>query len=512
MSQRRRVLLLALALSLGGLVQTPAPEASADAAQDAEDDESAAEAAEGDAEEAEEEEEDLRQHLTEREDQRRPLRPWSTNVGGRPLTVSGEYGIESGYLRRYVLGEEAEQPDRSLLESELEVEAFYSFGRALSLFVQAKAVLEEDLLSDTVDGVSDLYVERGEMWLHSEDIAGTPLSLDVGRLDFEDDRRWWWDDELDAVRLGYEQGDFEVTLALARELFSDRSDRTWIDPDDDRVLRWIGEASWDWRESHSLQLFLLHQDDRSALEQPGDVVSREREDDADGRLTWLGGRATGVATVPDGGLFGYWLDAAVVWGRERSVEYEELSLTRSEVEETRRRDVAGWALDAGLGWRLPVAYEPRVFGGVAVGSADRDPNGRTDHSFQQTKIEANEAGFGGVERFPNYGVVLDPELSNLAILTLGTGVTLLRSSSLDLVYHAYRLLEPADELRDSLLEATLDGRHRSLGQGLDLVLALEEWERLEFLFIAGALRAGPAFGRDRGRWSYGGFASMKIAF
>ena len=161
---------------------------------------------------------------------------------------------------------------------------------------------------------------------------------------------------------------------------------------------------------------------------------------------------------------------------------------------------------------LPVASEPRLFGGLAVGSGDSDPDSRTDRSFQQTQLEANEAGFGGVERFAQYGVVLDPELSNLGVVTFGAGVTLFRSSSLDLVYHGYRLLEPADALRNSRLEVTLDGSHRDLGQGLDLVLALEEWERVEFLFIAGAFRAGSAFGRDRGTWSYGGFASMKIAF
>jgi alginate production protein len=510
MTQRRLVLFLAL-VALAPLPGAAAgaaadePESAADAGGD--DD---AEEAEGDEEEAEEG--DLRERLTEREDQRRPVKPWSTLIGGRPLTVSGEYGIESGYLRHYVLGEEAEQPDRALLESALEVEVFYSFGRELSLFAQVQAVLEEDLLSHTVDGVSDLFVERGEMWLYSENIAGTHLNLDVGRLDFEDDRRWWWDDELDAVRLGYERDTFEVTLALARELASDRSDRTWIDPDDDRVLRWIGEASWDWRPNHAFELFLLHQDDRSALEQPGDVVSSEREDDADGRLTWLGARATGAASLPSGGLLGYWLDAAFVRGRERQVEYEEVRPGRSEVEEARRRDVSGWAVDAGISWMLPVAFEPRLFGGLAVGSGDTDPDSGTDHSFQQTQLEANEAGFGGVERFAQYGVVLDPELSNLGVLTLGAGVTLFRSSSLDLVYHAYRLLEPADEFRDSRLEATLDGRHRDAGQGVDVVLALEEWERIEFLFIAGTFRAGSAFGRDRGTWSYGGVASMKIAF
>jgi hypothetical protein len=241
-------------------------------------------------------------------------------------------------------------------------------------------------------------------------------------------------------------------------------------------------------------------------------VSREREDDADGRLTWLGARATGVEALPSGALLGYWLDGALVRGKERRVEYEDLSPGRSVVEEARRRDVRGWAADAGLSWMLPLAFEPRLFAGLALGSGDSEPDSSTDHSFQQTQLEANEAGFGGVERFAQYGIVLDPELSNLAVLTVGAGVSLLRSSSLDLVYHAYRLLEPADALRDARLELALPGGDRRLGQGVDLVLALEEWERLEFAFAAAAFRAGPAFGRDRGRWSYGGFAALRLAF
>jgi hypothetical protein len=34
------------------------------------------------------------------------------------------------------------------------------------------------------------------------------------------------------------------------------------------------------------------------------------------------------------------------------------------------------------------------------------------------------------------------------------------------------------------------------------VLALEEWERLEFEFIASAFRAARAFGKEEGTWSY----------
>jgi hypothetical protein len=56
------------------------------------------------------------------------------------------------------------------------------------------------------------------------------------------------------------------------------------------------------------------------------------------------------------------------------------------------------------------------------------------------------------------------------------------------------------------------GKHRDLGTEIDVVLALEEWERLEFEFIASAFRAERAFGEEEGTWSYRGFLAMRIAF
>ena len=67
---------------------------------------------------------------------------------------------------------------------------------------------------------------------------------------------------------------------------------------------------------------------------------------------------------------------------------------------------------------------------------------------------------------------------------------------MDLIYHHYRLVEPAPFLRDAGLTATLTGKHRDLGTEIDVVLALEEWERLEFELIASAFRAGRAFGEE----------------
>lgn len=438
--------------------------------------------------------------------------PWSFSVGGRSLTVSGEYEIELVGLRSDVLEDDAEHEGRLFLEHGIEAEAFYSFGEPLSLFAQVRIAMEEDLISHPGEEVSAVYLERGEMWLASEDIAGTGLSFDVGHLDFEDDRRWWWDAELDAARITYELGDLEIAVALGRELFAERTDEDGIDPEQEDVLRVIGEASWDWRFGHSLQGFLLYQDDRSASERPGEVVKRHREDDADARLAWLGARAIGAQDLGAPGLLGYWLDVAWVRGDERRNEFEEISRRRSVVEERRSLDVSGWAFDAGLTWLLPGRLEPRIFAGYARGSGDATQDCGTDHSFRQTGLEENEAGFGGVERFAHYGVLLDPELSNLGIVTAGVGISLLRSSSLDLAYHHYQLVEPADSLLDARFDAALDGEHRDVGQEVDLVLAIEEWERLEFEMILSAFRAGGAFGAERGDWSMGGFFAARIAF
>ncbi len=463
-------------------------------------------------EQEDEEEDSLQSRLTEREDKRRPVEPFRVDLGGRPLTLGGEVELELGYLQNQIFGAGVDQPDRLLLESAIELEAFYSFGPILSLFAQLQLGVEEDLLRNTPDDVSDQFAQIGELWLISENIAGTHLNLDIGNLDFEDDRRWWWDDELAAVRVAYEKDPVEISFAVARELVSDRFDRAYIDPEHDGVLRLIGEASWDYGAEHSLQFFVLHQDDDSETESPGEIVSNRKQDDSDGNLTWIGARATGAFASDSHGIFGYWLDAAGVVGDEHFIEFDEISASQSEVEDVTQRDVSGWGLDGGLLWILPFALEPRVFAGYAFGSGDGSSDTGADHSFRQTGIQANEAGFGGVERFPSYGVVLDPELSNLGILTLGAGLSLLRASSLDLVYHYYRLAKPTESLRDTRLEFELDDRHRDLGHGLDLVLALEEWERFELDLVAAGFRAGSAFGDEQGTWSFGGFVALRYAF
>ena len=484
---------------------------------------------------------DLRQRLTEREDENRVEQPIHFNVFGRPLSWSSHYETTVDYLDPAVLGAGERKHDQLLIENELETELFYSFGPALSLFAQLRLKMEWDNFNDQQpEIVTDFFVERGEMWLFSQNVAGSGLNVEIGRLDFEDDRLWWWDEDLDALRISYERDDVEIALSVARELAPTRSDLGSVVPEDNRALRLIAEASWNYRPNHSLQFFGLAVADHSPEETIGEIVRNGDKDDSDANLGWLGVRAMGGWESKSRGVVGYWLDTAIVGGHERLIEFDALSLEPPVVEEPIEegesspsatgmssgassssasvvsqsidRSVHGWALDAGLTWILPLAADPRVTVGYAIGSGDGSPSEGADRSFRQTGLHSNEPGFGGVRRFRQYGLLLDPELSNLSVLTIGVGCSLLQSSSLDLVYHRYRLQEPAASLRSARIDTTLNGRDRDLGEAFDLVLGLEEWERVEVEVAGSVFQAGPAFGIDDRSWVWGGLLTFSVAF
>lgn len=455
---------------------------------------------------------DLRARLTEREDENRVAQPWTTQFLGHPLSATLQYELATDWIRQISEKDPPQGKTRVLLEQQAEVELFYTLGPQLSFLAQARVKMEEDLHSDSARGVSDVFVERGEMWINSEQIFGLPLSFEIGRLDFEDDRRWWWDDDLDAVRVTVAGKSVELTLAVAEELGPTRSDHRFIEPARQGVRRVIAEATWDWHPDHTLQLFALHHTDRSPTPQIGEIIEPKREDETDAKLTWVGARATGGWAVASGGILRYWLDTARVRGDERAVNFLPLSQRQSVVSERAQREVDGWAFDLGATWTAPLNYAPRFTLGYARGSGDKSDDDLHDRVFRQTGLNSNAPGFGGAQSFRGYGMLLDPELSNISIVTAGVGVSLLSSSSLDLVYHHYRQVEPTNSLRHARLESALTGRDRNLGHGFDLVLAIEESDWVEFEVTASAFRAGAAFGPQRGEWTFGGFAAIRLAF
>jgi alginate production protein len=455
---------------------------------------------------------DLLERLTERNDKRIELDPYRIGLAGRVLSIGGQY--ELGYERIHTGGRRPNLELRrgNAFAQELELEAFYRFDAHHSVFAQGRLVMvDEDYGESDADELTK-YAERGEMWYRYEAIAGSDWVFDIGRIDYEDRRHWWWDDELDSARLTHDGDNLVFSVSLAKELGGVRSNLNDLAADEKGVIRGLATVDWTWTDNQSAQLFLLHQNDDSARLQPDDFARPGQEDPSDANLTWLGGLVTGVFELSSTGLLGYWLNGGWVNGTEHLTVFEDDPDKGLRADSVRRRKVDGWAVDTGVSWMPDWSWEPRFFAGYAYGSGDSDPESKNDRAFRQTGLESNDAGFGGVEEFPNYGILIDPELSNIGIASVGVGGALFRASSLDLVYHHYRLAEPAESLRDSNIEVELTGIDRDFGQALDLVLALEEWKQIELLLTVSAFRAGRAFGRDHGEMSYGGFAGVRITF
>jgi alginate production protein len=104
---------------------------------------------------------------------------------------------------------------------------------------------------------------------------------------------------------------------------------------------------------------------------------------------------------------------------------------------------------------------------------------------------------GGTARA--YGEVLDPELSNLAILTVGLGLRPDDRFSVDLVYHRYAQHRASPVLRNAEIDAEPSGRSRRLGSEIDLIVGFEEiWSRIDGRLVLGYLVPGAAFPVDTG--------------
>lgn len=237
--------------------------------------------------------EEIRDRLTERDDENRVENPFTVDLWGYPLSLLGEYEIAFEGTDQVVLGDPPQGDDRLVLEQELETEAFYTLGTPLSILLQARFIMEYDLLSETRDGLEDLFVERGEMWLFSEDIFGSEVDVEIGRLEFDDDRAWWWDEDLDAVRVSLEPDAFDAELSVAYELGPTRSDQWYIDPEEDERLRVFAEVSLEPADDHALEFFLLFDKDFSEEDHLGARMKPDREDESDARLLWIGPRAIG---------------------------------------------------------------------------------------------------------------------------------------------------------------------------------------------------------------------------
>jgi hypothetical protein len=321
---------------------------------------------------------------------------------------------------------------------------------AVELRLRRKYVVTSELDLDHGDWEFQLR-QAVVLW---RNVAGRNLALAVGRQKIKEPREWIWDEYLEGVRL----------LGFGSGLFG--FDATWIKP-----VNPLKPKFTTWTDLHLAVSLHLDEDNRIT----GYVHRRWDDDESRNREpVWWGLRYLGEPTRTIDG----WVDLALMRGEDK------------------HRKLDAWAFDVGAMWQSRTAWRPSVVLSYAYGSGDEPGNGDLDGNFRQTGYEDNSMRFGGVTSVRYYGTVLDPELSNLAILTAGAGVRPLRNLSAELFYHHYSQDWAADEVEGSLVDppARPNGYDAQLGWGLDFVLGLRRiWGSVRASWTIGIFDPGPAY-------------------
>ncbi len=300
-------------------------------------------------------------------------------------------------------------------------------------------------------------VDITQLYLLFSEIGNTPITLQIGRQDFDEPREWLFDDYLDALRVHYlSTSGFTAQAAV---ILSVSPIKSKFDPWTD----YYAEAGWRFDRHSAANAYVLARKDTSI---------RNREP------VWWGIRYFGRPTSS----FRTWFDAALMRGTDKG------------------RSQSAWALDFGTTYLLkPMgAVKPNLTLGYAIGSGDKVSGDLESQEFRQTGYQDNVARLGGVAQIRYYGEALNPELSNIKILTAGVGAIHKQGAAIEALYHSYRQHRPDKGLSKSSLvvpPARPNGSSPDLGWGMDVIVSSPElWERFQLRYTFSMFKPGDAFG------------------
>ena len=343
--------------------------------------------------------------------------------------------------------------DQAVVTPEVALAVLFAPRPSFTAFLNVEVVHERTLTGpdESPERVQFLLKEALVAWT---DVLQSRLALRVGRQKFDDAREWLFDAELDAVRVTYHGAALTLDGAVS---WGDLVPREpWHAEAREARTSALLMGRYAVTTAHTVAAYGLFRDDRSLAQDP---------------FLFLGVHAHGTVreTVT------YWVEFAHVRGREGA------------------RTLRGYGVDVGLTSRLPLPWQPALTVGVAFGSGDTDPTGRVDRSFRQTGLHDNEGTWAGMAKFKYYGELLDPELSNLLVLTGGIGLRPTRTSSLDLVAHAYWQQTPAAQLRATRLDLAPLGHRRTLGQAFEVIVGYVPGPQVKARWIVSVFVPGAAF-------------------
>ncbi len=284
----------------------------------------------------------------------------------------------------------------------------------------------------------------GESWVYLDDLFEVDFDIQAGRMDFDDRREWLYDQNLDGIRVYWTVGSWLAELSATTTL----SDGKLRDENTNNYIAYVTDID------RRFAAYIIHRD--------SDFLITEKK-------THMGVRA-----------FGNWPPKHESW-----LEISRMSGSRGST------NLRGWGLD--IGTTRAIGKRWYITAGWAYGQGDENTGDGTDSTFRQTRLQDNNGKFGGVTSFRYYGELIDPELANLHIGTLGIGYLFTEKGSIDLIGHYYRQDKATRRILDSDIDQRPNGIDRELGWELDAVVGWRPVRAWDFEFVLGWFRPGKAF-------------------
>ena len=401
----------------------------------------------------------------------RPDAQFQTTIGEALLTFTG--GASMDFNGQKDIDLDSSRPgDRLRATPELSLDFIVSFPNQWYVFSEIGA-FDEVAIRDGRKPMNAFFLQLNELFLDAPLPLTIPSGIRVGRQQFFEPRRWIFDKSLDGLRFFFDPHPFHFNLSIGSPLAPTPDNESMIFNDIFQTrhrLNFLLDSTYALTPASTLGAYVLYRYDNSVIDESP---------------VWVGIRAYGREKYKFStadylkAKIKYWFDAAFVGGTVQS------------------KTIRGFGLDLGgsyIFYKYP--FQPYATVGYAFGTGDSHPTDRVDHGFRQSGLQGNTGKYGGVVNFDYYGILVDPELSNLHIVTAGIGARPLPNTSIDLIYHRYQQHTASSQIRAYDLSPRPTGGSTHLGDELDVILGYRAIQNIRIRWRNGFFFPGAAFVQD----------------
>lgn len=285
------------------------------------------------------------------------------------------------------------------------------------------------------------------------------LRIRAGRFGIDDPMESIVDEDLDGLEITFRKDRFQLQLSRTRKDWFEASTVGRVD----KITNTMGSVRISFNKNSRWMPYVLHRSSTRFNDMPVTEI------------TWLG--LQGIVQ-PEDSAIRYWVHASTQDGEE--IEADETTT------------LGGYLFDIGVNWTASGELKPTFTAGIAHATG----GSRADR-FRQSGLQSNDFALNGKNSFRYLGEVMDPELTNIQIFTLGLGLELSKLVRADIAFHHYQQVEADDALRGSDVEFDPLGFNTDLGIGADVVVGYEPTKRFELKGTAGVFEPGDAFEDSR---------------